>query len=497
MTDAGYPGVLKLALPELVLVAAMLGVLAVDLLVMRAADRRYRRMLAAAITAAGCLVAGLVLTAGKGTVTAGAMLVPDPVAWVVQGAVLALTVLTAGISVAEEDMGDHVGEYFALLLLATIGMLLLVATEHLLLLFVALEIVSLSLYVLVGIRKPSPRSAEAALKYFLFGSVASAFALFGLSLVYGAAGSLELRVIATALEGQPMNALLAVALVMVVMGFGFKVAAVPFHLWAPDTYEGAPNTSAAFIASSSKVASFAILTKVLVVGFAAVAGSGGWGDWESGWVPMLAVVALFSMLLGNLAALAQRSVKRLLAYSAVAHAGYALVGLAANSQLGTVAVLYYAVTYAAAALGAFAIVGLAEDERGDVRLEDLAGLSQRAPLMAVCLLVFLLSLAGMPPLSGFYGKFALFAAAVSSDPGYGLLWLVAVALGMSAISLYYYLIVLKQAYVVPMPPTPRVKAAGGVLQACVVVLAGAVLLLGCCPQWLVEPLASGLKTAGW
>jgi NADH-quinone oxidoreductase subunit N len=496
MTPTAYSGVLKLALPELVLVVAMLGVLAVDLLVMRTADRRYRRMLAAAITGAGCLVSGLAVTAGKGAVAAGAMLVPDPVAWMVQGAVLALTALTAGISV-EEDQGDHVGEYFALLLLATIGMLLLVATEHLLLLFVALETVSLALYVLVGIRKPSPRSAEAALKYFLFGSVASAFALFGLSFVYGAASSLELRSIATALSGQPMNALLAAGLVMVVMGFGFKIAAVPFHLWAPDTYQGAPNTSAAFIASSSKVASFAILAKVLVVAFPAVAGSGGWGDWEPGWVPVLAVVALFSMLLGNLAALAQWSVKRLLAYSAVAHAGYALVGIAANSQLGVVAVLYYAVTYAAAVLGAFAIVSLGEDADGDVRLENLAGLSQRAPLMAVCLLVFMLSLAGMPPLSGFYGKFALFAAAVNSDPGHGLLWLVVVGVGMSAISLYYYLIVLKQAYVVPAPATPRLKAAGAVLQVCVVVLAGAVLLLGCCPHWLVEPLASSLEAAGW
>jgi NADH-quinone oxidoreductase subunit N len=483
-------------MPELVLVVAMLGVLAVDLLGMRGAARRYRRMLAAAITGVGCLVAGLVLAAGEGTVAAAAMLVPDPFAWIVQGAVLALTVLTAGIGV-DEDLGDHIGEYYALLLLATIGMLLMVATEHLLLLFVALEIVSLSLYVMVGLRKWSSRSAEAALKYFLFGSVASAFALFGLSLVYGATGALELREIANALEGQPLSALLAGALVMVMMGFGFKIAAVPFHLWAPDTYQGAPNTSAAFIASGSKVASFAILLKVLMVAFPTVAGRGSGGGWEAGWVPMLAVMALVSMLLGNLAALAQGSVKRLLAYSAVAHAGYALVGVAANNQVGVVAVVYYAVTYAFAVLGAFGVVFLAEDENGDVRLENLAGLSQRAPLMAVCLLVFMLSLAGMPPLSGFYGKFAVFAAAVNSEPGHGLLWLVVVGVGMSAISLYYYLMVLKQAYVVPAPSESQLKGAGGVLQVCVVVLAGAVLLLGCCPQWLVEPLTSGLRDAGW
>jgi NADH-quinone oxidoreductase subunit N len=496
MTAASYSGLLQLALPEVVLTAALLAVLAADLFTMREAGRSNRRALAAAITTAGCVIAGLVLTVGQGVGAVGAMLVADPLVWVVQGAILAFTALTSGIAVGE-DLGDHVGEVYALLLLAAIGMLLLVATEHLLLLFVALEMISLSLYGLVGLRKPSPRSAEAALKYFLFGTVASMFALFGFSLIYGAAGSLELRGIAAALAGQPLSALLAAALVMTVMGFGFKVAAVPFHLWAPDTYQGAPNTSAAFIASSSKVASFVVLAKVLVLAFPGAAGSGEWGRWEAGWVPLLATLALISMLLGNLAALAQSSVKRLLAYSAVAHAGYALVGIIAHSPAGVVAVVYYVVTYAAAVLGAFAILGLAEDEQGDVRLADLAGLSQRAPLMAACLLVFMLSLAGMPPLAGFYGKFAVFAAALNSDPAQGLLWLVTIAIAMSAVSLYYYLVVTKQAYVEPAPPTSGIRPASGVLQACVALLAAAVLLLGCCPGWLVEPLFRAVRAAGW
>lgn len=492
----GYAEVLKVVMPEVVLAAVMLVVLAVDLLVMRETDRRYRRRVAAALSAVGCVVAALTLTVGQGSTAAGSMVVVDGLTVILQAALLALAALVAGISV-DEDLGDHVGEGFALLLLATLGMLLLVATEHLLMIFVALEIVSLSLYVLVGWRKPDPRSAEAALKYFLFGSVASAFALYGFSLLYGATDSVTLRGVAVALAGQPLTPWMAGALVMILMGLGFKVAAVPFHLWAPETYQGAPTTSAAFIASSSKVAGFAVLAKVVLLGLPSATGSGAWHGWVGGWAPLLAVLALFSMVLGNLGALAQVSVKRLLAYSAVAHAGYTLVGLASGTAAGSVAVLYYAVTYAAAVLGAFGVLSLVRESESDPRLEHLAGLSRQAPLMALCLLLFLLSLAGIPPLAGFFGKFALFVAAVQPGAGHGLLWLVGVAVAMSAVSLYYYLMILKQAYIAPVPEQPRLRSPGITLQICVVLLAGVVLLLGCFPQWLVGPLSTGLRSAGW
>ena len=496
MNPTDYLGLFKLALPEAVLAGAMLAVLAVDLRVMRGLDRSNRRLVAAALSAVGCVLAALVTGAGRGSAAEGAMLMADPLSVIVQVALLGLAVFTVGVSTAR-DVGEHVGEYYALVLLATIGMLFLVASEHLLMIFVSLELTSLALYVLAGLNKHDPRSVEAALKYFLYGSVASAFALFGFSLVYGATNALELREIAQALHGRPLDAMLAAALVLVGIGFGFKVAAVPFHLWAPDTYQGAPNASAAFIASSSKLAGFVILAKVMLLGFPGLSGSGAWRDWTSGWVPLLAVLAVLSMVLGNLAAIVQRSVKRLLAYSAIAHAGYTLVGVAADNLPGVVAVIYYAVTYAVAALGAFAVAGMVEDADGDARLEGFAGLGHRSPLMAMCLLVFLLSLAGIPPLAGFYGKFSLFASAVTSGPGYGLLWLVGVAVLTSAVSLYYYLVVLKQVFVQPPAEGAGPIQPGRTLELAVVLMALLVVALGCLPDLIVARLNVAVTAAGW
>jgi NADH-quinone oxidoreductase subunit N len=297
--------------------------------------------------------------------------------------------------------------------------------------------------------------------------------------------------------------LVAVAVVMVIMGFGFKVAAVPFHLWAPDAYEGAPPPAAALIASGSKVASFFVFAKVVALGFAGVEGSGAWGQLRAGWLPVLAVLAVASMLLGNLTAMVQGHLRRLLAYSAVAHAGYVLLGLMAMgypAQRGTAmaAVLYYVSTYGLTTVGAFGVAAVLERAPGGGRIETLAGLSRRSPLLALCLLVFLLSLAGIPPLAGFFGKFFVFTAAAGADPqNLGLLWLVVLALAMSAVSLYYYLRVLKQAYVAPdaddapplvLPWTDRVVLA---------VAAFGVLLLGALPGLLLDPLARAIRASGF
>jgi NADH-quinone oxidoreductase subunit N len=246
------------------------------------------------------------------------------------------------------------------------------------------------------------------------------------------------------------------------------------------------------------VAGFFILAKVLMIGFAGVEGAASSQAGASGWVPVLAAVAVASMVLGNLAAIVQTSVKRMLAYSAIAHAGYALLGVAADSLPGLSALIYYAITYALSALGAFAVVGLIEDTAGDARLEDVAGLSRRAPLMSLCLLVFLLSLAGIPPLAGFFGKFYVFAAAAAGGPGgSGLIWLVAVAIAMSAVSLYYYLQVLRQSYVAPVAEgLPPVRPGLGV-QVGVVLLALGVIGLGCFPNLLVGPLTTALAGAGF
>jgi NADH-quinone oxidoreductase subunit N len=280
--------------------------------------------------------------------------------------------------------------------------------------------------------------------------------------------------------------LLLVALVMTVIGFGFKVAAVPFHLWAPDAYEGAPTPSAAFIGAGSKVASFFILAKVLSLGFAGVEGSAVWHGYIAGWTPTIAVVAALSMVLGNLTAIVQSSVKRLLAYSAIAHAGYMLLGVLSNTLSSYSALMFYVITYGVTTVGAFGVVTVVEEVTGGDALKNFAGLSRRAPGLSLCLLIFLLSLGGIPPLAGFIGKFFLFSAAVGAGENLGLLWLVILAIAMSAVSFYYYLLVLKQVYVQDAPEgAPAIKVPALTMFA-LVVLAAMVVLFGCAPGLLTR-----------
>ena len=421
----------------------------------------------------------------------------DPLTQFVKVALLVLTIFTMLISV-DTDFTPHVGEYFALILLAAVGMMFLVSSEDILMIFISLELTSLSLYILTAFNKRNPKSAEAALKYFLFGGMAAAFTLFGLSLLYGLSGATNLGQIAAAIKGPKLDPLLVVAIVMTVIGFGFKVAAVPFHLWAPDAYQGAPAPSAAFIASGSKVAGFFIFARVMMLGFKGAEGSGAWHGYPPGWVPVLAIMAAASMLLGNLAAIVQSSVRRLLAYSAIAHAGYMLLGVLPHGEQSLAALVYYVITYGLATLGAFGVVSIVEGRAGGDRLSDFAGLSRRAPLLSFCMLIFMLSLAGIPPLAGFFGKFYVFASALNSDPAnLGLLWLVVVALAMSAVSLYYYLQVLKQIYVAEPGPGTGTLPMPVVSQVALVLLALAVVVLGCAPNLLLGQLASAILGAGF
>ncbi|MBI5773387.1 MAG: NADH-quinone oxidoreductase subunit N [Verrucomicrobia bacterium] len=475
------------------MVVTALVVLFLDLAWLRTEPNRTRMTLAAMFTAAGCIAAfmWMLVVPEKASLLNG-MLVVDPLTQLVKQSLLVLTLFTALLSI-ETTFTDHVGEFFALLLLATVGMMFLVSSEELLMIFVSLELTSLSLYILTAFNKHNAKSAEAALKYFLFGGMAAAVTLFGMSLIYGLSGATNLRAIATALTGPTPDPLLLAAIVMTVIGFGFKVAAVPFHLWAPDAYEGAPTPSAAFIASGSKVASFFILAKVMMLGFAGAEGSGAWKAYVPGWVPLLAVIASLSLVLGNLAALAQTNVKRLLAYSAIAHAGYALLGVIANGPLGLGALVFYVVTYALTVVGAFAVVAMVETEKGQGNLSDFVGLSRREPVLSLCMMVFILSLAGIPPLAGFFGKFYVFVAAVKADvKNLGYLWLVILAIAMSAVSLYYYLQVLKRIYVFPSEEGAVSQKGSLIGKTAVVVLALAVLALGCFPGWLLERILSGL-----
>src|SRR5712691_7393919 len=286
---------------------------------------------------------------------------------------------------------------------------------------------------------------------------------------------------------------------MTLIGFAFKIAAAPFHLWAPDAYQGAPVPSAAFIASGSKVASFVVLGKIVLVGFGPMRGSADWHAMLAGWSPLLAALAALSILLGNFVALAQTNVRRLLAYSAVAHGGYTLLGLVAGGREGFSATLFYTTIYAVTLIGAFAVVGMVKRETGGDDFQNFAGLASRSPLAAACMSVFMLSLAGLPPLAGFFGKFYLFSAALHADANHGLLWLVALALFGSLISLYYYLIVLKVIFVEegsqPETSLPRrsLGQGGPLLQKISLsVLAAIVLFLGVIPGPLVARIIAAL-----
>ena len=484
-----YLEVLRLAAPETVLAITVLVVLAVDLVALRGENVARRFVTGALFSVVGCLLAAIFTFVRYGpSDPLHGMLVVDLRTDFLKDVLLALTVFTVLIS-ASGKFTDHVGEYLSLVLLGTIGLMLLVSAEDLLMIFIALELTSLSLYILTAFNKRNARSGEAALKYFLFGGMSAAFLLFGFSLLYGLSGSTNLPEIARGLAGHELDPLLLAAIVMTVIGFGFKVAAVPFHLWAPDAYEGAPTPSAAFIATGSKVASFYILAKILAMAFAGAAGSAAWQKGVPGWVPVIAVVAILSMLLGNLTAIVQTSVKRLLAYSAIAHAGYMLLGVLANTPSGRSALLFYVITYALTVLGAFGVVTVVEETTGGDAMKNFAGLSRRAPSMSLCLLIFLLSLGGIPPLAGFIGKFFLFSATVAADEqNLGLLWLVVLAVLMSAVSFYYYLQVLKQAYVADAPEDAPPMKVPPITMLVLVLLAGLVVLLGCAPGLLLNHL---------
>ncbi len=492
-----YLGLLQLAAPEVIVMITGFVVLAADRLALRDLELKFRLSIGAMISGAGCLLAiGWMTALPQHVDFLQGTLVVDSLRELVKSGILLLTLFTVLLSI-ETNFTAHVGEYYALVLFAACGMMFLVSSEDILMIFVSLELTSLSLYILTAFNKRSVQSAEAALKYFLFGGLSAAFTLFGLSLLYGLSGSTSLRVIAAAIQGPKLDPLLAAAIVLTVIGFGFKVAAAPFHLWAPDVYQGAPIPSAAFIASGSKVASFFVFARVMMLGFKGAEGSGAWHGYRPGWVPALALVALASMVLGNLVALAQTSVRRLLAYSAIAHGGYMLLAVMTQGTLSLAALMYYAITYGLTAIGAFGVVSVVQEMSGGDRFVDFAGLSRRAPALSLCMMVFMLSLAGIPPLAGFFGKFYVFAQALSSPAdGMGMLWLVILAIAMSAVSLYYYLQVLKQIYIAEAPAGVRPVAAPVISQAVLVLLAVAVVVLGCAPQWLVGKLTEAVKLAG-
>jgi len=504
-----YADLFRATLPETALEVAALVVLVVDLGLLRKAALKARLAVAALVGVAGCGAAlwAVLLQGTEGLSYQGTgelLLTTGGFTAAAQVGILALTALTLMLLI-DANFTRHVGEYVAVVLMAATGGLLIAAAQDLLVIFVGLELLSLGLYILTAFAKRSGKSAEAALKYYLFGGMSAAFLLFGFSYLYGITGSTNLHQILLAVYGwDAFHAapLLYVSIVLIAAGLGFKVAAVPFYLWAPDTYEGAPAPAAAFIASVSKVASFALLIAISTAALHVFDGAHAhmiarveihtylapqpiYLGFLIPWSLILTMLSAASMVLGNLAALAQTSVRRLLAYSAIAHAGYILLGLAffSYSSRSAVAVLYYVLTYGLTTVGAFGVVAVVERATGSDKMDAFLGLHKRNPVLAAVLLVLFLSLAGIPPLVGFWAKFNLFAAVLGVSAGPVAFGLVALAVALSAVSLYYYLQVLKRAYVMQGVDDTPIKA-HPVTLAVLVGIAASVVVLGCFPALL-------------
>ena len=328
-----------------------------------------------------------------------------------------------------EREGIRAGEYYALILFCTVGMILLASSTDMIMIFLGIEIVSICLYVLAGIRRGNLASNEAALKYFLLGAFATGFLLYGMPLVYGSTGSTNLFEIADFVKNPEAqsNPLLLMGLVLLIIGFGFKVASVPFHMWAPDVYQGAPTPVTAFMAVGPKAAAFAAFFRVFAEAFPEMAPS---------WEVLLSSIAVLSMFFGNLGAIMQTNIKRMLAFSSISHAGYILMAVIAKNSLGASSLLFYMLAYAFTTFGIFGIVILlGRKGEENLEIENYSGLAYKHPIIALSMTVFLLSLAGLPPFAGFIAKFYIFSAAVQE----GLITLVIIAVLNSAISFYYYL----------------------------------------------------------
>jgi NADH-quinone oxidoreductase subunit N len=383
----------------------------------------------AGLVAAAAAVGILAMGRGRAVVLAGTV-AADDFALFFHALILGIAFLAVLFSPSYlRATGIDRGEYYALLLFSVVGMLGLVSCLELVSVFVALEIMSVAVYAMAGLHRDRAESREASMKYFITGAFSSAFFLYGVALLYGISGSTWLVRIAPALHPSSESAALGVlGVALLLVGFGFKVASVPFHMWVPDVYEGAPTTVTALMSAGVKAAAFGAFLRVFLVPLSSLSGQ---------WRPAVAVLALVSMVMGNLGALAQSNLKRMLAYSSIAHAGYLLTAVVAAPRVAAEAVLFYLVAYAAVNLGGFgALAALANREgREPMSLDDLAGLAERRPVLAAALTVFLISLTGVPVSAGFVGKFYLFNAAVSA--GYAGLAVVGVL--MSVVSAYYYL----------------------------------------------------------
>ena len=410
-------------LPEIILTAGALLLLIVDVLLPKRDTAVFGVTMATLLATAAAVLS----FAGVNTTASAGLLAIDGFATFFKVVFLLSAVMTVLMSASYLRVeGVRAGEYYFLILCATLGMMFMASGIDLITLFIGLETMAVSFYILVGYVKPSQRSNEAAVKYFLLGAFSLGVLLYGMSLLYGVTGTTSLSGIADALAGSERTLVLSLALVLVVAGMGFKIAAVPFHMWAPDVYEGAPTPVTAFLSVGSKAASFAMLLRIFIEGLPGLV-----ADWQM----LFWILAAVTMTVGNIAAITQSNTKRMLAYSSIAHAGYVLIGVVAGTERGIAATMIYLWVYLFMQLGAFAVISMLrrQDVVGD-ELKDLSGLYVRKPFAAIAMLIFMLSLGGIPPTAGFMGKVWVFGAAIEA----GFVWLAVIGVVNSAISIYYY-----------------------------------------------------------
>lgn len=451
-------------LPEIVLTVVIL-LLTLAAVFSRGADRNGSLMTATILGLSATLLSFAFVPPFPGQLFSG-MLTLDGLAYFFRWLfpVVGVLVVLMSREFLEVKKAENPGEFYIILLMAILGMMLMASSGDLITIYLGLELTSISSYVLAGYLREDPKAGEAAIKYFLLGALASGVLLFGMSLFYGLTGTTKLIAISGSLAQLGTPAIALAAMVLVAIGLGFKVAAVPFHMWAPDAYEGAPTPITAFFSVGPKGAAFAALIRVFFLSLSAL-------TWE--WTLVFATLALLTMTVGNLAALWQKNIKRMLAYSSVAHAGYIMVGLASGNYRGELAMLLYLLAYVFTNLGIFAVVLALGNREGRDSLEDFTGLSQRSPYLAAALVVFFLSLIGIPFTAGFFGKFLLFGAAVDA----GLVWLALLMAVNSAISVGYYYGVVRNMYLVP-PKTKGSLAVAGELKLVVTLALVVTLFLG-------------------
>ena len=471
---------------EWLVIALAVSVLLIDLWVPVPAKRRLGYVAAAGIAA--ILLFSLIAFRVEPDQTQfafGQMYAMDRLALFFKRFFLLATLIVLLMSVEFAELIEAgIAEYYALMLFALAGMLFASSANHFALLFVSLELITVTFYVLTSFQRARLTSLEAGVKYLVIGALSTAFTVFGIALVYGISGKLDFGGLASVAAQFSGNKVFLLGLLLVLVGLGFKIAAFPFQIWAPDVYQGAPSPTTAFLAVGSKAAGFVLLLRVLFIAVPAVTAQ---------WSKLLIVVSAITILYGNLCAVPQRNLKRLFGYSSIAHAGYMLLGVAALSAAGQSAVLYYLSGYLFTVLGAFTVICLVMTQVEGEDITALAGLNQRAPLLALTMTLAMVSLAGIPPLAGFFGKFLLFKAAIArggSEPGY--YWLVAIAIAGVIISMYYYFGVVRAIFWGKVSQSAPIQTSAPI-RFCLYGCVAGMLALGLFPSWLLNLTSEAVK----